>query len=80
MDCSRSYKIFKMPYTDEKGNIVLTNRDCVVAYMPKMPAIEAENEKLKLQNTELKADNVDLNVKLKKAEKQVSTYQAKGAE
>ncbi|KAI3672906.1 hypothetical protein L6452_39007 [Arctium lappa] len=42
-----------MPYIDEKGNLVLTNRDCVLAYMPEIPALETENENLKIQNSSL---------------------------
>ncbi|KAI3684952.1 hypothetical protein L6452_34181 [Arctium lappa] len=42
-----------MPYTDEKGNLVLTNRDCALAYMPEIPAMEAEIKNLKIQNSSL---------------------------
>ncbi|KAI3771135.1 hypothetical protein L6452_02293 [Arctium lappa] len=69
-----------MPYTDEKGNLCLTNRECALSYMPEIPKIEAENEKLKSQNSKLRTEIDTLNVKLTKAEAQVSTYESKGKE
>ncbi|KAI3729714.1 hypothetical protein L6452_18378 [Arctium lappa] len=43
----------KMLYIDKKGNIVLTKRDCALAYMPEIPAMEAEIKDLKIQNASL---------------------------
>ncbi|KAI3771817.1 hypothetical protein L6452_02986 [Arctium lappa] len=42
-----------MPTTDERGNTVLSARDVAVRYMPEIPSIEAERDKLKDQNSAL---------------------------
>ncbi|KAI3770919.1 hypothetical protein L6452_02067 [Arctium lappa] len=39
-----------MPMTDERGNTVLSARDMAILYMPEIPGIEAERDKLRIQN------------------------------
>ncbi|KAI3664876.1 hypothetical protein L6452_43487 [Arctium lappa] len=42
-----------MPVTDERGNTILSARDMAVLYMPEIPKMEAELDKLKNQNSKL---------------------------
>ncbi|KAI3728832.1 hypothetical protein L6452_17476 [Arctium lappa] len=72
--------LIKMPTNDSKRNTVLSKRDCEIAYMPEIPALEAENLKLKFQNSELKTKTVDLQSKLKKFEKKISTLKTKSTD
>ncbi|KAI3665054.1 hypothetical protein L6452_43671 [Arctium lappa] len=61
--------LFKMPTTDDKGNTVLSARDMAVLYMPEIPVIEAEREKLKNQNSKLLKQIQELKSNLSNSDK-----------
>ncbi|KAI3758484.1 hypothetical protein L6452_06048 [Arctium lappa] len=58
-----------MPKTDERGNNVLSARDCAILYMPEIPKIEAERNQLKNQNSVLLKQIQELKLNLSNSDK-----------
>ncbi|KAI3758822.1 hypothetical protein L6452_06394 [Arctium lappa] len=58
-----------MSTTDERGNTVLSARDMVVLYMPEIPKIEAERNKLRIQNAALVKHIQELKLNLSNSDK-----------
>ncbi|KAI3672737.1 hypothetical protein L6452_38835 [Arctium lappa] len=58
-----------MPTTDERGNTVLSARDVAVMYMPEIPTIEDERDKLKNQNLVILKQIQELKFKLSNSDK-----------